>query len=51
MRKVFASPGEQPRCWAEIMNDTQGVDDMSDHEKWISYSHWGMFMTETKYSK
>jgi hypothetical protein len=30
---------------------TQGADDMSDHEKWISYSHWGMFLTGTKYSK
>jgi hypothetical protein len=30
---------------------TQGADDMSDHDKWISYSHWGMFLTGTKYSK
>jgi tetratricopeptide (TPR) repeat protein len=30
---------------------TQGADDMSDHDKWISYSHWGMFPTGTKYSK
>ena len=37
--------------WAEIMNDTQGADDMTDHDKWISYSHWGMFLTGTKYSK
>jgi hypothetical protein len=24
---------------------TQGADDMSDHDEWISYSHWGMFPT------
>jgi hypothetical protein len=30
---------------------TQGADDMSDHDKWISYSHWGMFPTGKKYSK
>jgi hypothetical protein len=23
--------------------DAQGADDMSDHDEWISYSHWGMF--------
>jgi len=33
------------------MNDTQGADDMTDHDEWISYSHWGMFLTGTKYSK
>ena len=27
----------------QIVNDTQGADDMSDHDGWISYSHWGMF--------
>jgi hypothetical protein len=27
---------------------TQGADDMSDHDKWISYSHWGMFLAGTK---
>ena len=25
---------------------TQGADDMSDHDEWISYSHWGMFLRE-----
>jgi hypothetical protein len=30
------------------MNDTQGADDMSDHDEWISYSHWGMFLAGTK---
>jgi hypothetical protein len=30
------------------MNDTQGADDMSDHDEWISYSHWGMFSLERK---
>jgi hypothetical protein len=30
---------------------TQGADDMSDHYEWISYSHWGMFLTRRKYSK
>jgi hypothetical protein len=27
---------------------TQGGDDMSDHDEWISYSHWGMFLTRRK---
>jgi hypothetical protein len=26
-----------------IMNDTQGANNMSDHDEWTSYSHWGMF--------
>jgi hypothetical protein len=26
----------------------KGADDMSDHDKWISYSHWGMFLTGTE---
>jgi transposase len=26
----------------------QGVDDMNDHDEWMSYSHWGMFATGTK---
>jgi hypothetical protein len=26
----------------QIVNDTQGADDMSDQDEWISYSHWGM---------
>jgi hypothetical protein len=30
---------------------TKGADDMSDHEKWISYSHWGMFTLERKPSR
>jgi len=30
------------------MNDTQGADDMSDHDEWNSYSHWGMFSLERK---
>jgi hypothetical protein len=24
----------------------KGADDMSDHDEWISYSHWGMFALE-----
>jgi predicted heme/steroid binding protein len=24
---------------------TQGADDMSDHDEWMSCSHWGMFPT------
>jgi hypothetical protein len=36
---------------SEIVNDTQGDDDMSDHDKWVSYSHWGMFITGKKYSE
>jgi hypothetical protein len=24
---------------------------MSDRDQWISYSHWGMFLTGTKHSK
>jgi hypothetical protein len=23
---------------------------MSDHDEWISYSHWGMFTLELKFS-
>jgi len=34
----------------QIVNDTQAADDMSDHEEWISYSHWGMFTLERKSS-
>ena len=34
----------------QIVNDAQGVEDMSDHDKWISYSHWGMFTLERKSS-
>jgi hypothetical protein len=33
------------------ISSMQGADDMSDHDKWTSYSHWGMFLTGTKYSK
>jgi len=29
---------------------TKGADDMSDHDEWISYSHWGMFTLERKFS-
>jgi hypothetical protein len=29
----------------------KGADDMSDHEEWISYSHWGMFTLERKSSR
>jgi hypothetical protein len=35
---------------AQTVNDTQGADDMSDHDEWISYSHWGMFTLERKSS-
>jgi len=28
----------------------KGADDMSDHDEWISYSHWGMFTLERKSS-
>ena len=28
---------------------TKGADDMSDHDEWISYSHWGMFTLEPKF--
>jgi hypothetical protein len=34
----------------QIMNDRQGADDMSDHDEWTSYSHWGMFSLERKSS-
>jgi hypothetical protein len=33
------------------MNDRQGADDMNNHDEWVSYSHWGMFVAATKYSK
>jgi hypothetical protein len=29
------------------MNDRQGADDMNDHDEWVSYSHWGMFVAGT----
>jgi hypothetical protein len=31
---------------AHSVNDKQGADHMSDHDEWISYSHWGMFTLE-----
>jgi hypothetical protein len=34
----------------QIVNDTQGADDMSDHDGWISYTHWGMFALGRKSS-
>jgi hypothetical protein len=30
---------------------TKGVDDMSDHDEWISCSRWGMFTLERKSSR
>jgi hypothetical protein len=33
-----------------LKNGTQGADDMSDHDEWISCSHWGMFALERKSS-
>jgi hypothetical protein len=30
---------------------TKGAHDMSDHDEWISYSHWGMFTLERKSSR
>jgi hypothetical protein len=33
------------------MRFMQGADDMRDHDEWTSYSHWGMFLTGTEYSK
>jgi hypothetical protein len=29
---------------------TRGADGMSDHDEWISYSHWGMFILESNSS-
>jgi hypothetical protein len=43
----FNGVGGLPTC----ISFTQGADDMSDHDEWISYSHWGMFPAGTKYSK
>jgi hypothetical protein len=34
----------------QIVIDAQGADDMSDHNEWISYSHWGMFTLGRKSS-
>ena len=31
------------------MNDPKGADDMSDHDKWTSYSHWGMFKLDERF--
>jgi hypothetical protein len=28
-----------------------GANDMSDHDEWVSYSHWGMFTLEPKSSR
>jgi hypothetical protein len=41
------SKREQPIIEPKILNDRQGVDGMSDHDEWISYSHWGMFLIRT----
>jgi hypothetical protein len=40
----FNGVGELPT----YIGFTQGADDMSDHDKWTSYSHWGMFPTHGK---
>jgi hypothetical protein len=32
------------------MDETQGADDMGDHDEWTSYSHWGMFLLERQSS-
>jgi hypothetical protein len=32
----------------QIVNDKNGADDMTDHDKWISRSHWGMFTLASK---
>jgi hypothetical protein len=34
----------------QTVNDTQGAENMSDHDEWISCSHWGMFPLERKSS-
>jgi hypothetical protein len=34
----------------QIVNDRQGADDVSDHDEWISYSHWGMLTLGRKSS-
>jgi hypothetical protein len=34
----------------QIVNDGYGADDMNDHDEWVSYSHWGMFTPERKFS-
>jgi hypothetical protein len=36
---------------ATYIGFTQGADDMSDHDEWISCSHWGMFLRAGKHSK
>ena len=28
---------------AIVLNDPKGADEMSNHDEWTSYSHWGMF--------
>jgi hypothetical protein len=35
----------------KVLMVTKGADDMSDHDEWISYSHWGMFTLERKSSR
>src|SRR6195256_3041052 len=41
---------KKPRCSESDQADTQGADEMSDHDEWISCSHWGMFPLERKSS-
>jgi hypothetical protein len=45
------TPWRTARVSGELANNTQGADDMNDHDEWTSYSHWGMFMTGTEHSK
>jgi hypothetical protein len=48
MPKLFKTPLRKALMLGEFLNNTQGADDMNDHDKWISYSHWGMFKIGTK---
>jgi len=42
--------GQWPGYRREIVSGTQGAGDMQDQDQWTSYSHWGMFQTETEHS-
>jgi hypothetical protein len=47
-RRVYPGAKILERDW---YSRTKGAYDMSDHDEWISYSHWGMFTLEREFSR
>jgi hypothetical protein len=45
----FCEAGVATR-WSAAIDIAEGADDMNDYNEWISYSHWGMFAVEQKFS-